>query len=144
MSAVVARKRAGSSAPGTGIKILPPKADPLDRQRSQAIRIERFVFFYWAVFTLASIGVIAGLMMIPNDNEVAYLNFKDKDFKSALVRYEAEYQAGNRSPGLLGPLCDLYLQYGHVNKAIAILEEALPLLPDTLEVRKRLSVYYQY
>jgi len=105
---------------------------------------KQYRFFNYAVFFLAFLGLMAGYVILPSNDEIAYLNFKDKNFKDALKRYELQYEAGNRSPTLLGPLCDLYLQYGQVSKAIKILEDNLHILPDELETRKRLSTYYQY
>ncbi|MDT8445670.1 MAG: hypothetical protein RRB13_02080 [bacterium] len=108
------------------------------------MNLARYNFFYYAVLILAAVGILGALSMIPSEDEVAFLNFKDKNFKDALTRYEAQYAAGNRSPSLIGPLCDLYLQYGQVNAAITVLEDNLERLPDQLEVRRRLAKYYQY
>ncbi|OGG99566.1 MAG: hypothetical protein A2600_08795 [Candidatus Lambdaproteobacteria bacterium RIFOXYD1_FULL_56_27] len=106
--------------------------------------LQRTLYIRYAVFSLAFLGLAGGYLMVPSDDEVAFLNFKDKNFKNALARYEAQYEAGSRSPSMIGPLCDLYLQYGMVDKAIKVLEENLYQLPNELEVRYRLSTYYRY
>lgn len=108
------------------------------------MNLKGYHFFYYAVLALAAVGIAGALSIIPSKDEVAYLNFKDKNFKNALARYEEQYAAGNRSPSLIGTLCDLYLQYGQVNQAIEVLESNLSRLPDELEARNRLSRYYQY
>ncbi|SOD98675.1 tetratricopeptide repeat protein [Caenispirillum bisanense] len=94
---------------------------------------------------LMVIAVMAGaFLLIPGERETALMYFRDKEFEQALDRYEAQVRSGNLSPTVIMPLANLYLQYGRVESAVALLERYVEEHPDDLTARRQLGVYYMY
>jgi len=100
--------------------------------------------FKIGVVSLAIMGILVSFLVKPRGYELAYMNLMDKSFSSSLEMYEKLWEKGDRAINVTIPLSDLYIQYGKVSKAIDILEEYLTIHSTSVEVRKKLSIYYRY
>ncbi|MBT7408269.1 MAG: tetratricopeptide repeat protein, partial [Methylococcales bacterium] len=89
-------------------------------------------------------GVISSIMLIPTDNEIALLQFKDKKFDDAKTMYETRIESGDLSVSVVMPLSQLYLQYGDVNKAVELMERFIKSHPKNIDALLRLGKLYQY
>ena len=99
---------------------------------------------YLIFAALVAMGLASSLMLVTRGEELALIRFRDKDFATALVEYEARMQAGDLSAAVVMPLCQLYLQYGNVEAAVALMERFVRANPNDVLARLELATYYQY
>lgn len=99
---------------------------------------------YIVILLLVAIGVGASLFMIPNQNEVALIQLKDKRYDEALKVYEQKLNEGALTIDVVSALTDLYLQYGNIDKAIDVMERFVRENPTSIEARNELGRIYQY
>jgi Tfp pilus assembly protein PilF len=99
----------------------------------------------YAVFGLLVAGGLTGaLLLVPSQGDLALIHLKDKEFDIALTSYEQRLASGDRSPSVVVPLTDLYLQYGNLDRAIAVMKDLVDGDPQNLEALQRLGKFYQY
>jgi tetratricopeptide (TPR) repeat protein len=99
---------------------------------------------YLLVGILTGLGVAASILLIPRQQELALMYFKDKRFEEAKQAYEEQLAKGELDSGLISRLVDLYLQYGHIDQAIAVMEKYIGAHPADMAARKELGMLYQY
>ena len=100
--------------------------------------------FYYGTIILVFVGLAVSGLIFPRDDEIAFLQYKDKHYSKALVLYELQTQKGNFSPQVVTPLADLYLKYGKIDKAISLMEKFVKRSPNYLDAWEKLGLYYQY
>jgi len=100
--------------------------------------------FYYGTIILTVVGLGISLLIFPGDDEVAFLQYKDKWYSKALVLYELQVEKGNLSAQVVSPLTDLYLKYGYIDKAILLMETFVSRNPRHVDALKKLGLYYQY
>ena len=61
-----------------------------------------------------------------------------------MKQYEAQLAAGDLSTSVVMPLCQLYLQYGRVDAAVALMERFVRQNPGDVQAHHELAKYYQY
>ncbi|ABK45467.1 hypothetical protein Mmc1_2976 [Magnetococcus marinus MC-1] len=94
---------------------------------------------------LVSLGVALSTLMLPNDEVLALMYLKDKDFDTAQGYLESFVDASKEMPdSAVLPLAKLHLQNGQVDKAVKLLEDFLKRRPENIEAQKLLNTYYQY
>ncbi len=93
---------------------------------------------------LVALGIAGGLMLVTRPPELALIRLRDKDFETALEQYKQRLAAGDFSVSVVMPLCQLYLQYGDVEAAIALMERFVRENPSSLDARRELAKYYQF
>ncbi len=103
--------------------------------------MKKIVLVILLVVAVAAVGTIYA---IPNMQELALINFKDKKFDESRAMYEEQLKQGNLSPDTAGNLVDLYLQNGRVNDAIGVMEQFVAKRPTDLSARVILGQLYQY
>ena len=74
--------------------------------------------FLIAAGVLVLIGVGAGYLLIPKHKELALMQLKHNVFDKAKKNFEAQLAAGDTSVAVVGPLADLHLHFGEVEKAV--------------------------
>lgn len=99
---------------------------------------------YIVILVLVLIGLAVGIYMVPDQNEVALIQLKDKKYEEALKVYEQKLEEGALSVDVVSALTDLYLQYGDVEKAIAVMERFVRENPANVEAHEELGRLYQY
>lgn len=105
---------------------------------------------YIVLAILALVGSVLGYLLIPRENEMTLVNYKEqvwdfnKDAYESKDAYVARFGAGDHSVNVVYPLVDIYLQEGNVNEAIVVLETFIAENPDNIAARKQLGTLYQY
>jgi tetratricopeptide (TPR) repeat protein len=99
---------------------------------------------YVAFALLVGLGFAASLLLITRRPEQALISYRDKNFDEALRRYEARLETGDLSPAVVMPLSQLYLQFGNVDAAVALMERYVREHPDDVTARTELGRYYQF
>jgi len=94
--------------------------------------------------TLVILAVAIGITLIPSDEELALIRFRNKEYDKAFNRYLEMWNSGDRSIDVVIPLANLYLTHGEVDRAVEVMEEFVQAHPDNLEARIQLGTYYQY
>ena len=92
---------------------------------------------------LLVMGLAGGLALVPRASELALIDLRDKEFDRALQRYEQRLAEGDLSVSVVIPLCQLYLQFGKVESAVALMERFVRENPSNLDARRQLARYYQ-
>ncbi len=100
--------------------------------------------YFLAAALLAVLGVGLSTLLVPRQQELALMRLKDKDFDEARREYEIQLAAGKLTASVVMPLTQLYLQYGNVTGAVALMERFVAANPVNVEARQRLGVLYQY
>lgn len=100
--------------------------------------------FLMAAIGIALVGILVTYLLFPSDRQLALLLKKDKYFAQSLEVYEKLYKNGDRSPGVMTSLVELYLQNGKVDEAVKFLEEYVELNPNDIAALKKMGVLYQY
>jgi predicted Zn-dependent protease len=104
------------------------------------VRLRHFIVF--SLLLLA--GALGGVFLVTGKSEVALIHFRDKDFDTALRQYEQRLATGDASVSVVMPLCQLYLQYGNVEGAIALMERFVRQHPTDIDALQLLANYFQY
>ncbi|MCP4754700.1 MAG: tetratricopeptide repeat protein [Proteobacteria bacterium] len=99
--------------------------------------------FYYGVVLLVLFGLGASFLILPANDEIAYLQYRDNKLDSALATYEKTVAMGDLSLSVVIPLSELYLKYGEIDGSVEILERLLKQDPGSVGVRERLGVYYR-
>jgi Tfp pilus assembly protein PilF len=100
---------------------------------------------HYVVFALlVGLGLAASLLLITRRPEQALISYRDKNFDEALRRYEARLKSGDLSPAVVMPLSQLYLQFGNVDAAVALMERYVREHPEDVTARTELGRYYQF
>ena len=99
---------------------------------------------YIAFAVVVVLGLAGSLMVMANGSELALIRFRDREFDEALQQYEAQLRQGDLSAGVVMPLCQLYLQYGRVDAAVALMERFVATHPRDIQAHLELAKYYQY
>jgi thioredoxin-like negative regulator of GroEL len=99
---------------------------------------------YLVTAALVVLGLVGGLQLITSEEEVALIRYRDKDFETALEQYEERLASGDFSISVVMPLAQLYLQFGNVEAALALMQRFVRENPSNLEARRQLARFYQY
>nr|CRH06948.1 conserved protein of unknown function [Candidatus Magnetococcus massalia] len=103
------------------------------------------IIYLIPVLFLISFGVALSILVLPNDEVLALMYMKDKEFDTAKAYFLSYMDKIDEMPdSAVLPLAKLHLQNGEVNKAVGLLEAFLKRKPDNMEARRLLSTYYQY
>ncbi len=100
--------------------------------------------FYYSVVLVALLGLGLSVAIVPRDDEIAYLRFRDQHYAAALALYEKQIRNGNLSLSVVRPLSELYFKYGQIDKTIDLLEMFVERNPDFFTARKKLGFYYRF
>jgi thioredoxin-like negative regulator of GroEL len=96
------------------------------------------------LFLVSMLLVMASLILIPRNNEVALMQLEDGHYSNALDNYLKLIKKGDTSINAVMPLSQLYLQYGDIDKGIKLLEDFVAQHPTSADARKRLGMFYDY
>jgi|GEM_PF-6585628 len=107
-------------------------------------RLPREYLDFGVVLLIGAVLAASLPLLFPSNRELGIIYFRDKEFDKSRALLLAEYQKGVRTPSVVGPLADLYLQSGEVNRAISLLEVLDRNFPDRPDVLRRLTLLYQY
>lgn len=99
--------------------------------------------YYISIGFLVALSLGISFLMRPGERELGLMNMQDKKFEQALAIYEQRYQEGDHSVSVSLPLSKLYLQYGQINKAIAIMETFTKENPGMIPAWEHLATLYQ-
>lgn len=99
--------------------------------------------YYLAALAIAVAGVAVATFIVPREQELALMRMKDKDFVLARETYENRYATGDRSISIVIPLAEVYLHFGEVDRALALLEQFVAASPGSAEALALLGRYYK-
>ena len=71
------------------------------------------------------------------------MRLKDKDFVLARETYENRYASGDMSVAVVMPLARVYLYYGELDRALALLERFVSMDPGNAEALALLGRHYR-
>jgi len=86
----------------------------------------------------------ASYVLVPNRNELALMNLKDKKFEAARELYLEQLANDDMSISVVIPLTDLHLQNSNVDAAVDLMERFVNRNPGNIQARRRLGKLYQY
>ncbi len=99
---------------------------------------------YIVIGVLLLVGLLVSLALIPDSNELALMQFRDKRFEEAKAAYEQRLNDGTLTVDVVSALTDLHLQYGDVDEAIAVMKRFVEAHPNNIQALKELGRLYQY
>ena len=97
---------------------------------------------------LTCIFVVAAFFLsrylVPSNDEMALVTYKDKEFKEALIAYEKQFKNPNEklTIGTASKLADVYLQYAEIDNAVNVMETFVAENSDNIEARIKLLELY--
>ncbi len=95
-------------------------------------------------FLLLTLGAfVAGVYLAPSPKEMGMMELNGGKLKRAFHYYQAINKQGDNSINVLFPLTKLYVYYGHVDNAIALIETYVEMHPHSIEGRKKLAELYK-
>lgn len=115
-------------------------SDAMDRIRRRRV-IGRA--YYLAAVALVGAGLAMAYLLVPRDRELGLMYLQDKEFAAARATYEERLAAGDFAVTVVLPLIDIYLHYGEVDKAVALMEQFLSMNPRNVDARERLGDYFK-
>ena len=98
----------------------------------------------YGIVALTLVGLTVSYFLIPQRNELGLMLFKDKKFKEAYAIFQERWDEGDHSVEVAVPLSRLYLQYGNVEDAVALMEQFVSECPASVEGYRVLGKFYQY
>lgn len=104
--------------------------------------MKRLHYFLFGLIVASGIGL--SYFVIPDDGEMAFIYFKDRDFDQAKEAFERRLAANDQSVSVVVPLSQLYLQYADIDRAIGLMKQFVERNPRNLEALRQLAKYYQY
>jgi hypothetical protein len=99
---------------------------------------------YLVILILVALGVSLSFLLIPGDQELALMQFRDKEFNKARVAYEQRLESGSLTVDVVSALTNLHLQEGNVDEAILIMERFIAENPENIRARQELGKLYQF
>ncbi|MBB4285987.1 tetratricopeptide repeat protein [Roseospira goensis] len=96
------------------------------------------------VFLLVSLITAAALLLVPGEDDLGQMYFRDKQYAEAEAALEAQLAEGNWTSFVVTPLVKLHLQAGDVDAAIAVMERYTDRRPRDVAALERLATYYRY
>lgn len=99
--------------------------------------------YYLAAVALVVAGLAMAYLLVPRDRELGLMYLQDKQFAAARQTYEERLAAGDFAVAIVLPLIDIYLHYGEVDKAVALMERFLAEHPGNVDARERLGDYFK-
>jgi predicted Zn-dependent protease len=105
------------------------------------MKLRRYSLLGWVI---AAIGLAVSFWLIPKGPEIALMHFRDRQYDMARRTYEQQLKSGSLSVSVVKPLTELYLEYGEVEQAVAVMERFVSQNPDNIQALRRLAKYYQY
>lgn len=100
--------------------------------------------FYYAIAVLAVLGISISFLLAPSKKELALMNLEDKNYERSFEQYKKLIDEGDMSVGVVMPLSRLYIQYGDIESAIALIESFVKIYPESFDARKQLGILYKY
>lgn len=97
-----------------------------------------------AAILMVVASLAGGIALMPHDRELALMYLKDKDYETAREYYEKLIADNDFSISVVAPLTQLYLSFGDVDAAVALMERFVREHPENTEARERLGKYLQY
>jgi hypothetical protein len=95
------------------------------------------------IFIFVVISVVIGFFIAPGHREIAMMRLEDNNFRDAFKYYKEQSSQGEKSINVVAPLVKIYIHYGRVDKAIALLEGYVAKNPKSVEGRKQLTALYK-
>lgn len=99
-------------------------------------------FFYAVLLSIAALAVVAAVVVFPFYKPLSLMYYFNQEYQKSLERYQALYEANDRSISVMGPLIWLNLQYANVNEAIRLMEEYIADNSTSVESWKYLGDLY--
>ena len=79
------------------------------------------------------VAIALSLLFIPNEKEIALINYKGQNYDTAKQIFTQYFEAGDWSVSSVMPLIQIHSHSGDVLAAIAVLERFIELNPDHLD-----------
>jgi len=98
----------------------------------------KFVFVLLLVF-----GAVASILLVPGEDEMGLVYYKEHRYQEAERLYARLYQRGAMGRGDLVALARIYIAEGDVDKAISTYEEYLARNPSDMEVWEKVAQLYR-
>jgi tetratricopeptide (TPR) repeat protein len=98
--------------------------------------------YYVAVALIVGVGLGLAYLLLPREQELAFMQMKNEDYHAARDAYESQLDAVNPSAGVIVPLASIYEHFGNIDGAIALFERYVAKHPDNVDAWRRLARYY--
>jgi len=96
-----------------------------------------------ALVAAAALGALAlSIAMFPRDKQVGLMTLKDHDFDTARTVYESRWNLGDRAASVAIPLTQIYLNFGDIDRAVAVMEELVAAQPSNPQAYRILADLY--
>lgn len=89
-------------------------------------------------------GMAGSLLLIPRESELSLMYFRGRQFADARPLYERRLARGDRSPDVVIPLAELYVQAGEVGRAVDLLRQVRGPAGGSLELFERVAAFQKY
>lgn len=100
--------------------------------------------YHLTLVLLLALGLWAAYVLLPNDQQLALMYLKSKEFEKAKGYLERLLEAGDISIPVVVPLSQIYLSYGDVDRAVQLMDRFVQSNPDNVQARQKLGTYLQY
>jgi tetratricopeptide (TPR) repeat protein len=97
--------------------------------------------FYMTLLAVVTLSI--SYLMFPREKEIGLMQLKSRDYDSAQVSFEEQLANGDVSISVVGPLSEIYLHKGEIDRSIAVLEKFLDGNPDHITGLRRLAQYFK-
>ncbi|MEO5332392.1 MAG: tetratricopeptide repeat protein [Magnetococcus sp. YQC-5] len=100
--------------------------------------------YHLTLILLLALGLWAGYALLPNDQQLALMYLKSKEFEKAQGYLERLLEAGDLSIPVVVPLSQIYLSYGDVDRTVQLMDRFVRANPNNIQARQKLGTYLQY
>ncbi|MBT5413296.1 MAG: hypothetical protein HOH66_11325 [Rhodospirillaceae bacterium] len=97
--------------------------------------------YYLAAMSVVAVGLATAYLLLPRDRELGLMYLEDKEFAEARQTYEERLGIGDLGVPVVLPLIEIYLHYGEVDKAVALMERFLAARPMNVDAREHLGEF---
>ena len=97
--------------------------------------------YYLVALGVIGVGLVMAYLLVPRDRELGLMYLEDDEFEEARQIFEERLAEGDLTVAVVLPLMDVYLHYGEVEKAVALMERFLDANPSNVQARERLGTF---
>ncbi len=99
--------------------------------------------YYIAVALIVGVGLLLAYLLLPREQELAFMEMQNQDFTAAREAYESQLAAENLTSGVIVPLAEIYEHFGNIEGATSLFERYVAKHPDNVDAWQRLARYYE-
>lgn len=99
--------------------------------------------YYIAVVLIVGVGLLLAYLLLPREQELAFMQMQNQDFAAAREAYESQLAAENLTSGVIVPLAAIYEHFGNIEGAASLFERYVAKHPDNVDAWQRLARYYE-